>query len=104
MKGKLKFLARRVEIQNKISLFPVFTIAAISAMLYAFAYVQTIEQANLLAVIAFGMMVMNIVVFYLINDIVEREMKMHENKVFQIQAKNQLEMCRSISENFDELL
>ena len=31
----------------------------------------------------------------------EREMKMHENKVFQIQAKNQLEMYRSISENFD---
>lgn len=49
----------------------------------------------------FGMVGMNIVVFYLINDIVEREMKMHENKVFQIQAKNQLEMYRSISENFD---
>lgn len=81
--------------------FPVFTIAAISAMLSVFKYVQTVEQANLLAVIAFGMVGMNIVVFYLINDIVEREMKMHENKVFQIQAKNQLEMYRSISENFD---
>lgn len=45
---------------------------------------------------------MNIVVFYLINDILEREMKMHENKVFQIQAKNQLEMYQSISENFDK--
>lgn len=81
--------------------FPVFTIAAISAMLSVFEYVQTVEQANLLAVIAFGMVGMNIVVFYLINDIMEREMKMHENKVFQIQAKNQLEMYRSISENFD---
>lgn len=81
--------------------FPIFTIAAISAMLSVFEYVQTVEQANLLAVIAFGMVGMNIVVFYLINDIVEREMKMHENKVFQIQAKNQLEMYRSISENFD---
>ena len=28
-------------------------------------------------------------------------MKIHENKVFQIQAKGQLEMYRSISENFD---
>lgn len=81
--------------------FPIFTIVAISAMLSVFEYVQTVEQANLLAVIAFGMVGMNIVVFYLINDIVEREMKMHENKVFQIQAKNQLEMYRSISENFD---
>ena len=81
--------------------FPVFTIASISAMLAVFEYVETVEQANLLAVIAFGMVVMNIIVFYLINDIVKREMKMHENKVFQMQAKNQLEMYRSISENFD---
>ena len=81
--------------------FPVFTIVAISAMLSVFGYVQTVEQANLLFVIAFGMVGMNIVVFYLINDVVEREAQMHENKVFQIQAKNQLEMYRSISENFD---
>ena len=79
--------------------FPVFTIAAISVMLSVFEYVQTVEQANLLAVIAFGMVGMNILVFYLINDIMAREVKMHENKVFQIQAKNQLEMYRSISEN-----
>lgn len=81
--------------------FPVFTIVAISAMLHSFAYVQAAEQANVLTVIAFGMVAMNIVVFYLINDIVEREVKLHENRVFQIQAKNQLEMCRSISETFD---
>lgn len=80
---------------------PVFTIAVISAMLTTFEYVQTVEQGNLLVVIAFGIVGMNIFVFYLINDIVEREMKMHETKVFQIQAKNQLEMYRSISENFD---
>lgn len=81
--------------------FPLFTIATISAMLSVFGYVQTVEQANLLFVIAFGMVGMNIVVFYLINDVVKRESQMHENKVFQIQAKNQLEMYRSISENFD---
>lgn len=81
--------------------FPVFTIVAISAMVSIFGHMQTIEQANLLSIITFGMVVMNIVVFYLINDILEREMKMHENKVFQIQAKNQLEMYKSISENFD---
>lgn len=81
--------------------FPVFTIVSISAMLSVFEYIQTVEQANLLAIIAFGMVGMNIVVFYLINDIVEREMKIHENKVFQIQARDQLEMYKSISENFD---
>lgn len=81
--------------------FPVFTIAVIFAMISIFGFVQTVEQANLLSIIAFGMVGMNIVVFYMINDILDREMQMHENKVFQIQAKNQLEMYRSISENFD---
>ena len=81
--------------------FPVFTIAAISAMLAVFRYIETEEQASLLFVIAFGLAGMNILVFYLINDIVEREKEMHENKVFQIQAKNQMEMYRSISESFD---
>lgn len=81
--------------------FPFFTIAAISAMLSVFEYIQTVQEANMLIVIAFGMVGMNIVVFYLINDIVEKEIKMHENKIFQIQAKNQLEMYQSISENLD---
>lgn len=82
--------------------FPIFTIAAISAMLSVFKYVQTTEQANLLSIIAFGMVGLNIVVFYLINDILKRETQMHENRVSQIQAKNQLEMYRTISENFDK--
>ncbi|MCM1083972.1 MAG: ATP-binding protein [Clostridium sp.] len=82
--------------------FPAFTIAAISAMLSVFEYVQTVEQANLLAVIAFGMVGMNLIVFYLINDVMEREAQMHENKVFRIQTKNQLEMYQSISANFDK--
>lgn len=45
---------------------------------------------------------MNIVVFYLINDIVEREIQLCENKIVQLQVKNQSEMYRSISENFDK--
>lgn len=85
----------------RILFFPAFTIAVISSMRAAFEYVQTVEQANLQAVIAFGMVGMNIDVFYLIDDIVDGKMQMHENKIFQIQAKNQLEMFESISENFD---
>lgn len=81
--------------------FPLFTVVTISAILSVFGYVQTVEQANLLFFIAFGMVGINFVVFYLINDVVEREAQMHENKIFQIQAKNQLEMYQSISESFD---
>lgn len=83
--------------------FPIFTIATISAMMSAFKYIQTIEQANLLFIIAFGMIGMNMVVFYLINDVAKKEVQIQETKLLQIQGKNKLEMYKSISENYDNL-
>lgn len=85
----------------KFLFFPVFTIIIMVAMFSVFGYAETTGQIYLLFIIAFGMAGMNIVEFYLINDIIEREIKLHENKIFQIQVKNQTEMYRSISENFD---
>lgn len=85
----------------KFLFFPIFTIIIMVAMFSVFGYVETTKQTYLLFIIAFGMAGMNIVEFYLINDIIDREIKLHENKIFQIQAKNQTEMYRSVSENFD---
>lgn len=81
--------------------FPVFTIAVISAMLSNFKYVENAGQANVLFVIAFGLAGLNIVVFYLIKNIVERENRIRENKVFQTQVKEQMDMYRSVSESFE---
>ncbi len=85
----------------KFLFFPVFTIIIMVSMFTVFGYVETTRQIYFLFIIAFGMAGMNIVEFYLINDIVEREIKLHENEIFHIQVKNQTEMYRSISENFD---
>ncbi len=86
----------------KFLFFPVFSIGIIAAMLSTFQYVETTKQANVLFVIAFGVVGMDVIVFYLINDIMKREMLIHENKIFQLQVKNQTAMYRSISENFDK--
>lgn len=86
----------------KLLVFPIFTIIIIAAMISVFRNVETTEQTVLLLISSFGMIGMNIVVFYLINDIVEREIRLYESKIFRIQAKNQAEMYRSISENFDK--
>lgn len=85
----------------KLLIFPIFTIVIISSMLTFFKYVESSEQIMLVFIGAFGMIGMNIVVFYLINDIVERETQLYEHKIFQLQVKSQSEMYRSISENFD---
>lgn len=81
--------------------FPVFTILIITSLLSSFNYVETVKQANILFVIAIGTAGMNMVVFYLIYDIVDREMQIHENGIFLMQVKSQVNMYRSISENFD---
>lgn len=86
----------------KFLIFPMFTIIIIASMLSYFRYVETSEQTMLLFIGAFGMIGMNIVVFYLINDIVERENQLYESRIFQIHAKNQAEKYQSISENFDK--
>lgn len=85
----------------KFLFFPIFTIIIMVGMFSAFGYVESTKQIYLLFIIAFGMAGMNIVEFFLIDDIVEREIRLHENMIFQIQVKNQTEMYRSISENFD---
>lgn len=86
----------------KLLIFPIFTIIIISAMISVFRNVETPEQIMLLLISSFGMIGMNIVVFYLINDFVDRETQMYEDRIFRLQVKNQVEMYRSISENFDK--
>ena len=83
-------------------LFPIFTIVMISALLLLFDDVKTLQQSSVLFVIAAGMVGMNMMFFFLMNNIMERQFKINENKIFQVQVKNEMEMYRSISENFDK--
>lgn len=86
----------------KFLFFPIFTIIVIFALLMTFQYTENENQANALYSIAFGMVVMNVFVYYLINDIVIREAKLHEKEILELQVKNQVQMYRSISENLDK--
>lgn len=81
--------------------FPIFTIITIVAMLMTFQYTENEAQAYALYSIAFGMVVMNVFVYYLINDIVIRETKLREKEILELQVKNQIEMYRSVSDNYE---
>ncbi len=80
--------------------FPVFTIFTIIALVITSGNIKNQRQESVLLVIAFCLAGMNIVVFYLINDILKRETKIRENEVFRLKVQNQTDMYRSISENF----
>lgn len=78
----------------RFAIFPIFTIVTIVALLTGFEIPLNNNQKTILICIVFGLLVMNIVVFYLINDILKREMQIRENRIL-------VERVKSETENFD---
>lgn len=85
----------------RFSVFPSFTVIALIALLASFGIPLTNRQKNILLVISFGLIVMNILVYYLINSILEREMRLREDQVFMERVKSETERYRDMSENYD---
>lgn len=82
--------------------FPIFTILTIIAMIVTSDDMKNQNQESVLPVIALCLAVMNVFVFYLVNDILKREIKIRESKILQLKVQNQIDMYRSISENLDK--
>lgn len=86
----------------KFSLFPIFTILAIMAMLINFNGLSNKKQINTLICLAFGMLILNIFTVYLLWGAIEREVKIRKERLYAERAKSQTEIYRQISENFDQ--
>ena len=82
--------------------FPVFTIGAILTMLITLGDLQDQNLEMVFFVLAFGLTGMNIIMFYLMNDIIKCEMEIRENQLYALEARNQTNMYRTISEGFIE--
>ena len=86
----------------RFATFPVFTIIVLVALLTGFQIPLNNSQKNILICIAFGLLLMNIIVFGLSNDILKREMLIRENRLFRERVINETGMYRTISENYDK--
>lgn len=82
-------------------IFPIFTIVSISAMIISTGNIENQQQGDIYLSIAICLVGMNILVFYLINNILDREMQIRKSKIFELEVKSQLSMYRSISENLN---
>lgn len=85
----------------RLLLVPIITMASLIAMDLKFNVSHDIHQDDTLMYIALGMAGMNIIVFYLIDDIMEREQIIREDILFRQKVKNEMDMYYSISENLD---
>lgn len=86
----------------KFLFFPLFTICIITAMISNGIEDMTSHGSDLFIIISLGLVGMNIVVFYLLNDIVFKEKKMREKQMFELETKNQLQLYEALSKNIDK--
>lgn len=86
----------------RFAIFPIFTIGFILAMLANFNVMADDRQKNVLLCMTFGMLLINVLTFYLVHDILEREAQIREDKLFRERMKNETRMYRQISENYDK--
>lgn len=86
----------------RFAIFPLFTIIVILSLIMNFGVIQTEKQSNILIYIACGLLIMNITLFYLINDIMKREKQIAEYQLFQQKMKNKMDTYRSISEGYEK--
>lgn len=81
--------------------FPVFTVLVSLAICVEFSDIQNSRQANVLYVTVFGMVLLNAFVYYLINDIIEREDELKEKEGEYRQFKNQINMYHTMRESLE---
>ena len=80
--------------------FPISTVFTIIALIDTSGNGANQRQNDVFLPISLCLACMNILLFYLINDILKREIRVRESDIFRLRAKNQTDMYRSISENF----
>ena len=90
------------EIWLKFLFFPMFTLCIIVALLSNSSFMLEKQQQELYWIIAFGLVGMNVVVFYLVNDVAMTQKKIHEKEMFEVQAKNQMQLYNRILQDTEQ--
>lgn len=83
----------------KFLFFPLFSIGTIIALINNVEFIFNTKLEKLAWILAFGLVCMNIYVFYFIQDIAKKEFILREKSIFELEAKNKLHLYESISEN-----
>lgn len=85
----------------RFSVFPIFSIISIIAVYMNFSGINNVKQKNILLCISFGMLLMNILEFYLIHGILVRESQINEDKIFFERIKSETEIYRQAFKNYE---
>lgn len=82
-------------------IFPIFTLITVIVMTNSMAASYHEDIVNVYYVIAIGLIVVNMVVFHLINEILENSQRIREADILKQQSIGQLELYNSLCKNYD---
>lgn len=82
-------------------IFPIFTLITVIVMTNSMAASYHEDIVNVYYVIAIGLIVLNMVVFHLINEILENSQRIREADILKQQSIGQLELYNSLRKNYD---
>lgn len=88
-------------IWTKFLFFPLFSICVLVALVFNIDFMMNEKQEQLFWFFAFGFVGMNIVVFYLLQYMADRERQLQEKRIFEREARNQLKLYESISDSME---
>lgn len=85
----------------KFIFFPIFTVCMIIAMISHGTYEISDYQGELFLFLSVGLIVLNVVMFYLLNDILLKTTKIKDDQIYMLEARNQLELYEKLSDVLD---
>ena len=86
----------------KFLFFPLFSMGIIIGLVTNVYYISDTKMEKLTWILAFGLVCMNIFVFYFMQDIAKKEVFLKEKSIFELEVKNKLQLYESISENIQK--
>ena len=82
--------------------FPVFTILVLCAMGWTSGGSESVGIGNIEFIIAFGLVAINIIVFYIVCDILKRERRIREDDMYRTRVRNQTELYKALYTNYEK--
>ncbi|MBP3507974.1 MAG: sensor histidine kinase [Lachnospiraceae bacterium] len=81
---------------------PVISIVIITVLMVDFDIAQNEKQEAAFLMIAIGLVVMNIIVYFLLHDVLKREAALREDRIFKTRAEREIQMYHSLSDNYEK--
>lgn len=82
----------------KFMFFPFFTICIIVSLVYKPELITNEKQKQIFWIFALGLIVINIMLFYMLQDVADKEHELYERKIFEREARHKLSLYESMAE------